>query len=732
MDYTTMMNHVAKCRRSLVGLGFAIAFMNTGVQAGGVTFHDIVPEPTSGISYHRTASPRASVLDAIKNTGLFRIPEDMARIPLKPHGAPGVAVFDYDGDGDLDVYVTNGPGTPNSLYSNQYVDTGSLSFIDVSATAGVGLTYYDSTGVCFGDIDNDGDNDLMVLTVGGPNHLFANQGNGGFLEITDLAGTGGADAYSTSCAMGDIDNDGLLDIVVGNTYSDWSDNLPIVSFQAVERHEHNQLFRNLGGNRFADISERAGIRNFAGISWAISMVDYDLDGDIDIVVADDQGAKPSARRGGRDLGYVRVYENDGAGHFSDVTKRLGTDRAGAWMGLAFADLDADGHMDIFASNVGDYFARMMNSIAGFVSKPGDWLSGWFLQEQEGRYRFPGVGRLEATPFGWGNAAVDYDNDGDTDIVYHGGIDMGAFVEATNAGTVLENDGTGHFARDAQALSESTNHTRREVNGVAVGDLNDDGFADVVSVASQDWPQPLPMSRALPPGAGFGGPFDDAVFVWPTFMPVDPSDVTKGMLWTGMQPADGSISMEISSGNANGWAKVRLVGGVGLARGARVNRSAIGAVISFTPDNLPTAMVPISGGSSYASQHSLEKVFGMSDRHLARLEVLWPGGVRNRLYRVRPGERLVVPEIPCSYDDTEKQHKVYRRCVKNALEDYYRRGIVDHRMQARLYASAMTAFSKFHHHDGRRSHRGEGRYRNGGRKEKRHGKEETSKGEDSDE
>ena len=683
---------------SFLAMAFMLATTSGEAQAGGVTFHDIAANDGAGITYRRAESPRNARLGLIKAGGIFHVPQDMARIPLKPHGAPGVALFDYDGDGDSDIYVTNGPGTANALYSNQLTERHVMEFVEVGVAAGVDLTDDDNTGVCFGDIDNDGDNDLLVLTLGGQNHLFENQGSGSFSDITDISGIAGGNGYSTSCSMGDIDNDGLLDVIVSNTYTDWRDNLPIVSFQAAGRNEHNQLLKNVGRNHFVDISAEAGIRDFAGISWAVAMVDYNLDGDVDIVVADDQGAKPGAKRGGIDLGYIRIYDNDGSGHFTDVTDGIGTNRAGAWMGLAFADFDHNGSIDIFASNVGDYFARMMNSLVGFASPPGDWLSGWFLSGNDGIYSFPGVGELKATPFGWGNAAFDYDNDGDTDIVYHGGIDMGAFVEATNAGSVLENDGTGHFGRDDIAFSGATNHTRRAVNGVAVGDLNDDGFVDIVSVSSQDWPEPLPLPPALPPQAGFGGPFDPSVFMWPTFMPIDPADLTQGMLWSGMSPTDGTLSVDINSGNTNGWVKVKAVGGAGLVAGARVNRSAIGATLTFTPRQGIPAIQSVIGGSSYSSQHGLEQVFGLGSKTSGTLDVLWPGGVRNRIYGVRAGEEIVFPEIPCSYEGVGLSREAYRVCVKEALDDYVESGVLQPEGRSRLYEGAMIARRHHSEHD----------------------------------
>ena len=704
----------------------AAAGASQSSMAASVQYVDVAAGGAAGVTYRRTRSPRDALLQAIKDSGFFAFPADANAMPLKSRGAPGTAVFDYDNDGDLDIYVTNGPGSANSLYSNQLRETGQTSFVDVAISAGVGLSDDDSTGVCYGDIDNDSDQDLLVLNLGGQNRLLENRGDGTFMDITAASGIGGGDSYSTSCSMGDIDSDGLLDIAISNTYTDWRDNLPINSFEAAYRNEHNQLLRNMGGNRFMDVSEEAGIRTYRGISWAIALVDYDLDGDVDLFVADDQGGKPSAKRGGFDTGYVRIYNNDGSGHFTDLTEVSGTNRAGAWMGLAFGDFNADGVLDFFASNIGDYVARFMTPMVPFEVVPGDWLSGWFLGDPDGVFAFQDVGALKATPFGWGNAAVDYDNDGDTDIVYHGGIDFGAFTEASNAGAILRNDGSAHFDRDSAALaSDPTDHARRLVQGVAAGDLNDDGFPDIVSVSSQNWPAFAPLMPMLPPDALFGGPFDDAS-IWPTFRPVDPANPFAGFLWNGVDPEDGTLAIDLSSGNDNNWVKVRLKGSAGILPGAHANRDAIGAVMRFRPKGGKPVMMPVLGGASYASQHSLEVTLGLGKRHRGVLEVTWPGGVRNRLYGVKAFDRLVVPEIPCSFDAPAQEFHEYRHCVKSSVAMLVDKGMLDKKQARRFVASAIRAFRERDHddmHDGghgrRHGKRHDGEAREHHREARRH-------------
>jgi hypothetical protein len=661
---------------------------------GGITFYDIAVNGGAGIGYARTPSVTIAERLALQSTPLIPYNDfvnGQGNTPQKDHGDPGVAILDYDNDGYLDVYVTNGPGTPNSLYHNLLGRTGVLQFEDVGVASGVAATAQDSTGVCAGDIDNDGWTDLYVVGVNGShNYLFHNNGNGTFSDITTSAGVAGYGRNSASCTMGDFDGDGLLDIFVANTHADWSQRNLVLSSEFYDsRIQHNELYMNHsvvvvgdkhGGNgpsmqiSFADESAARGITNFEGLAgdptytWAAAAVDYDGDGDVDILEADSQGGMTRPY-----VGLNRIFENDGTGHFTDVTLERGLTAQGSWMGLSFGDYNCDGYLDFFSTNLGVYVGGPSNN------------SRWFYGSASKVFSDPGVGTLASgglggTPFGWGTASFDYDNDGDQDILWYGDEDLVQFLATDNPGTLLRNGGlcTGNFQWDGASTLDRDNRLR-QVQGVAFGDLNNDGFVDVVNVANfQFTPVLAPTARFYLFTTLFGPVFNtvfDGIARLELLYRYVPASNAFTFIPTTM--VDGDLSIEINSANnGNHWAKVNLIGTkfIGLGRN---NRDGAGALVRFTPDGGKTIIRPVTDGESHASTSSRQVNVGLGDAVQGTVEVDWPGPhgpVRNKLYDVRAGEKVLFPEIPCSYDVVGQSRKDFDKCVKDALQTLRHPGV----------------------------------------------------------
>lgn len=685
-------------KRTLLALACILSLVGTipVLADGGVIFENIVEGDTNGVDYRRQPTPEReaalAAFMAIPPTldGPTFAENVLNVLSFSSRGMPGVALLDYDNDGDLDIYATNGPGAANSLYTNQLKEVGAVTFIDRAVDAGVDATDQDSSGTCYGDIDNDGDADLYVLGTEMQNHLFENQGNGTFLDITATAGVGGDNRHPTSCSFADFNGDGYLDLVVTNTFDTWQNRVAFAPGPTYPGLEHNYIFMNQGGNVFVDASAASGLETVSNMdqpglsgaswSWAVVTADYDLDGDQDILFADNQGPRPVDGDPLQERGYLRLYNNDGLGNFTERTREYGLDTIGGWMGLDFGDLNCDGYMDFFGSNL------------GWVGRD---PSRWWFGKASGGFRDVGVGDLGMTPFGWGTAVIDYDNDGDSDILYHGGFHTPTGLLGDNPGTVLTNEGlcSGNFVWDSEVMI--TDHRLRQVQGVATGDLNQDGFVDVVSVSSSDIAPAIFLPMVGPPffiNPSFNSPFETIASFEATHAPFPPGS------WTRIAPTDdngvvipqplGTVAVELNSGdNGNGWVQVKTVGNYGRLEGARTNRDGIGATVFFTPDNGPTSARPVVGGSSFASQHDLTGTFGLGDAASGSIEILWPGGVRNRLDGVLAGERIVFPEIPCDFATRDDNPRAYYECVSQNVDQLVAQGLIDAAFGDRLLKSS---------------------------------------------
>jgi hypothetical protein len=390
----------------------------------------------------------------------------------------GVALLDYDGDGRLDVFFTNGARIPglakdeprfwNRLYHNE----GGGLFRDVTERAGVRGEGY-SMGVAAGDYDNDGRTDLYVTGVN-RNILYHNQGDGTFADVTDAAGVaattaGGRKLWSVGAAFLDYDNDGDLDLFVVN-YLDWSPASNKVCGLPGHRLNcsptdypglPNLLYRNEGGGRFTDVSAETGVLAHVGRGMSVGVADADADGFPDIFVANDQTRHFLYRnQGGR--AFVEAGVEAGVAFTEDGIPVSG-------MGTDFRDLDQDGLPDIVLTDLsGEPFPLYLNTDKGYFV-PGNYSAG--------------LGFSTVLMGGWGVGAFDLDLDGYKDLFTANAhvsenVDYYGDHHYKQANAVFRGGRDGRF-RDVTAGAGPAMHRTRAHRGCAFGDLDGDGTVDVV-------------------------------------------------------------------------------------------------------------------------------------------------------------------------------------------------------------------------------------------------------------
>jgi enediyne biosynthesis protein E4 len=326
----------------------------------------------------------------------------------------GVAVFDYNNDGLLDIFFTNGAAIPSldksdASYSNRlYRNNGDGTFTDVTAKAGLSGTGY-SMGVAVGDYDNDGWEDLYVAGYD-RNHLYRNNGNGTFTDVTTKAGVSGIShgvkPWAVAAGWFDYDRDGRLDLIVAN-YLDYD--LKTAAHCQSEGHPAyctpdgfagtaNILYHNNGDGTFTDVSDTSRISRYVGKAMGVAIADYDGDGYPDIFISNDTFQN-------------FLLHNNGDSTFTDVALEAGAAFTGsgalvAGMGADFRDLDNDGRPDIFHTAMfGNTFPLYHN------------LGGGAFEDVTGS---SGLATATKRLTAWGTGIYDFDNDGLKDLFIAGG------------------------------------------------------------------------------------------------------------------------------------------------------------------------------------------------------------------------------------------------------------------------------------------------------------------------
>jgi enediyne biosynthesis protein E4 len=381
--------------------------------------------------------------------------------------AGGIAAFDYDGDGLIDLFLTNGarqpdltkpdPGWWNRLYRNR----GQFGFEDVTAKSGLRGEGF-AMGAAAGDYDNDGHTDLFVAGVRG-NLLYRNRGDGTFLDVTSKAGIH-AEPWSVAAGWFDYDGDGRLDLFVVN-YVQWDpakEPACIDSRSGERAHCHprmytglpNTLYRNNGDGTFTDVSDASGIRHHIGKGMSVAFADYDGDGRPDIFVTND--TEPNF-----------LFHNDGNGRFTEVGVRAGVafnddGRAVSSMGIDFRDIDNDGRPDVFLT-------ALVNETYPLYRNLGKGLFADITYRSR-------VGAATAKTTGWAAGIFDFNNDGRKDIFCANG-DLNENAEALsqrpsrqpNVVLVQRADGT---------FDPVTAGPAARYRGAAFADFDNDGRLDI--------------------------------------------------------------------------------------------------------------------------------------------------------------------------------------------------------------------------------------------------------------
>jgi hypothetical protein len=525
------------------------------------------------------------VFELVKGSGIDFV-TDSGRTPHRHQPetmVAGVALLDYDNDGLLDVFLTNGarmteldksePRFWNRLYHN----LGNWKFEDVTEKAGVKGRGYD-LGVTVADYDNDGYADILVLGLR-QNTLYHNRGDGTFEDVSEKAGLNKPDPqygtlWSVAAAFFDYDNDGRLDLFVSN-YCVWDPKTePLCGPKGVNDYCHpnnykglpNSLFHNNGDGTFTDVSVKSGIRKVIGKGMGIGLADFDGDGYMDLFVAND--TEPNF-----------LFHNLKNGTFEEIGFMAGVGypeagKALSGMGADARDIDDDGKPDIFHTALSSETMPVFRN-QGNLS---------FLEVTARA----GVSSASLSRAGWSNGIVDLNNDGRKDLFVAGGDVMdpaGEFKEKVRqTNLVMANLGNLKFVDATPAAGADFSSKRGTHRGGAFGDIDNDGRVDGVVTA-----------------------LDEGVELWRNVSPTP-----------------------------NHWLSIRTVG-------TRSNRDGIGAEITATTAS-GVRHNHVNNAVGYSSASDMRVHFGLGrDDAVTKLEVKWPSGIRQLLENVKADQLLTVKE-----------------------------------------------------------------------------------------
>jgi len=567
--------HRLKLRQCIAIASLAISLAGTPVRAQQKTE-----------AARSNALPPGKFVDITERVGInfqYQASHTSKKYLLETMG-PGVALFDYDNDGRLDIFVVNGaplsdPMTKGAIpqktgpkyWNRLYHQKNDGTFEDVTEKAGLqGMGY--GMGVAVGDYDNDGFEDLYVTAYGG-NKLYHNNGNGTFTDVTEKAGVGGS-GWSTSALWVDLDNDGLLDLVVLR-YLQWD-------FDDVWCGEHREGYRaychpdyfkpiaplvyhNDGNGHFTEISEKVGLAK-AGKGLGVALADYDRDGKVDLFVANDSMLE-------------FLFHNKGDGTFEEVglfsqVAADGDGRTFAGMGVDFADYNNDGKPDLVITD-------LANQRYALYKNDGEGLFSYATITS-------GLGQVTMPHSGWGIHFIDYDNDGWKDLLVAQGHDLDT-VELTSPNlhyrepmSLIRNTGNGFV--DVSTESGPAFQVPWVGRGLAIGDIDNDGRVDAVVTTN-----------------------------------------------------DGGLHvLRNETATTNHWLTLKLVG-------HKSNRDAIGAEVQLK-SGAGVQLATVSTGGSYLSSSDKRVHFGLgAESRVATIEIRWPSGIQQTLHDVAADQILQVDE-----------------------------------------------------------------------------------------